>query len=253
MTAVVGVLCSDGVVMGADSSATSASASGLSTIEQPTNKLSIIGDRILTASSGSVGLKQRFERIVEDAREEEFWRTDHYIDVGRRLSATAINDFSSTGIGIGKIGLSALVAFYSDSQPRLCELASRDFQPEFKDENIWYVSIGSGQLITDPFLALMRNIFWDEGMPTVQDAILTVTWTLEHVVEVNPGGINKPIRIAILQEDSQNSGNIAARLLDDADLQEAKEHIDLLKMEIKGHVDNLHESTEVPVFRAVDE
>ena len=48
--------------------------------------------------------------------------------------------------------------------------------------------MGSGQPITDPFLALMRSIFWGDGLPTVQDGTFAVTWALEHAIEVNPGG-----------------------------------------------------------------
>lgn len=248
MTAVVGVLCRDGVVIGSDSSATFAATPNLRTIEQPTDKLSIIGGRTIVASSGEFGLNQRFERIVTGADEQDLWQSKHYIEVGKMLSATAIKDFSSTGINFGQIGYSALIAFYSDGKPQLCEFSLGTFQPEFKDENIWYVSMGSGQLITDPFLALMRSIFWDDGVPTVQDAIFAVTWTLEHVISVNPGGINGPTRIAVLQEDSQQSGNFVASTLDNRVLLEHKEYIALLTREMKNHAASLHRTTNVPTI-----
>ena len=245
MTAIVGVLCRDGVVIGSDSSATSASASGLATIEQPTNKLNIIGDRVIVAGSGEVGLKQRFDRIVTGVDGQDLWGNQH-IDIANAISAATIADFSSTGIVPGQIRYSALTAFHSSGQFRLCEFAVKTFQPEFKDENIWFVSIGSGQIITDPFLALMRNIFWDDGMPSVQDAILPVTWTLQHVIDVNTGGINGPMWIAVLQEDSQQSGATAARILDDDELLEPREHIGILKREMKDLVTSLHRTDDVP-------
>ena len=250
MTAIVGVLCRDGVVIGSDSSATFGSsnpgANPQPTIEQPTSKLNIIGDRVVVAGSGEVGLSQRFDRIVTDFDSRGLWQPNHHIDLANAIAAEAINDFSRTGITPGIIRYSALTAFYSSGQFRLCEFAVLTFQPEFKDENIWFVSIGSGQPITDPILALMRSIFWDDGMPSVQDAILPVTWTLQHVIDVNPGGINGPMRIAVLQEDSQQSGNPVARILDDNELLEPQEHIETLKREMKDRAIRLHQTDDVP-------
>jgi 20S proteasome alpha/beta subunit len=52
MTAIVGILCRDGLVIGADSSTTFASSVGSPIIEQPTEKLSLISDCIIVAGTG---------------------------------------------------------------------------------------------------------------------------------------------------------------------------------------------------------
>ena len=63
MTAIVGVLCSDGVVVGSDSAATF--ASGIQpTIEQETIKIDVINDRVIVAGSGLIGLHQRCHNVV---------------------------------------------------------------------------------------------------------------------------------------------------------------------------------------------
>ena len=49
MTAVVGVLCKDGVVVGSDSSATFGPHPQFHTIEQRCKKISVIEDRIIVA------------------------------------------------------------------------------------------------------------------------------------------------------------------------------------------------------------
>lgn len=64
MTAIVGILCKDGIVIGTDSSATF-SASTTSTIEQPVKKISIIENRVIVAGSGQIGLDQRFCDVVK--------------------------------------------------------------------------------------------------------------------------------------------------------------------------------------------
>lgn len=61
MTVLVGVLCQDGVVIGADSSMTHTLATGQTgTIEQPTDKIYRVGPDVLIAGTGVVGLVQRF-------------------------------------------------------------------------------------------------------------------------------------------------------------------------------------------------
>src|SRR5436309_13655211 len=82
--------------------------------------------------------------------------------------------------------------------------------------------MGSAKPITDPFLALMRKAFWTSGPPLVHDAVFAVTWALEHAVEVNPGGVNDPIRIAVLE---RQRGGLKARLLLNDELLEHKQNV----------------------------
>jgi len=228
MTAIVGVLCRDGLVIGTDSSATF-TAGNLRTIEQPVEKLTIVSEMIIIAGTGQVGLGQRFNYIVQAAFDQKVFR-GHNIEVGKELCRRGINDFGYTNAPKG--GLAALVGFPLNNRPYLCEFATPDFQPEFKDEKMWYCSMGSGQPITDPFLALMREIFWMQGPPTVQDATFAVTWALDHAVTVNPGGINAPVRVAVLE---RTGGKFVARMLDDDDLREHRQNIDQAKERLRTY------------------
>ena len=107
--------------------------------------------------------------------------------------------------------------------------------------------------ITDPFLALMREIFWRDGPPTVQDGTFAATWALDHAVTVNPGGINGPVRIAVLE---RASAKWAARMLDDEDLEEHRQNIDQAKERLRSfpatHTPTA-ESADVPKPKAVAE
>lgn len=225
MTAIVGVLCRDGLVIGTDSSMTFGSGMGDKTIEQPAEKLKIYSEAIIVAGTGQVGLGQRFGRIVETAYGDKvFLGGKHYTAVGTELCKRALADFVSTNVQKGQFG--ALIGFPLENKAFLCEFSPADLQPEFKTETMWYCSMGSGQPITDPFLALMREVFWRSGLPTVQDATFAVTWALEHAVQVNPGGINGPVRIAVLE---RHAGKLRARLLDEDDLQEHRQNIEQAK------------------------
>lgn len=219
MTALVGIFCKDGIVIGADSAATSATAGGQPTVEQPVMKIQIIEDRIIIAGTGAFGLGQRFHALVGDAWRQKQFANKTEIQVAKMLSHATIQDLRETFLNPGQFG--ALVAYpcktAGSNGCHLVEFAVQDFQPEFKTPNIWYVSMGSGQSIIDPFLGFMREIFWQDGPPTVQDGVFAATWLLDHAVALNPGGVNAPVRIAVLENVK---GDWKARLLTDDDLLE---------------------------------
>ena len=224
MTVLVGIKCKDGVVIGADSSATMGQAPHLRTIEQKIDKIQVVGDRVIVAGTGQVGLGQRFNAVVQSVwqhKDKPFNKPP--LEVGKILAQHAINDFQSTSVPKGEFG--ALVAFPTGNQSCLCEFAVNDFQPELKtDDSLWYVSMGSGQPITDPFLGFMRRVFWKDDLPSSQDGIFAVTWALQHAIEINPGGINEPMQIAVLGPDKK--GRLSAKLLDESELAEHKNNVE---------------------------
>ena len=57
MTLLVGVLCTDGVVIGSDSAATLESG----VLQSPVKKVHVVNDSILVATAGSVGLGSVFD------------------------------------------------------------------------------------------------------------------------------------------------------------------------------------------------
>lgn len=65
MTILVGLYCKDAVIIGTDSAATFSDANSSRTIEQGTKKIDIIGERVIIAGTGSVGLGQRFKQVVK--------------------------------------------------------------------------------------------------------------------------------------------------------------------------------------------
>lgn len=215
MTALVGIYCKDGIVIGADSAATSATAGGLRTIEQPVMKIDIVDDRIIIAGTGQIGMGQRFCNQVRSLWAQKKLPCNDEFVFTKTLTQAARQDFSETGCAQGQYG--ALVAFPCKTGRHLVEFAVTDFQPEMKNKNLWYVSMGSGQSIIDPFLGLFREVFWGDDPPNVQDAIFATFWMLDHAVKVNPGGVNEPIRIAVLESVR---GDWRARLLSDDELRE---------------------------------
>jgi 20S proteasome alpha/beta subunit len=220
MTILVGIRCKDGIVIGTDSAATFTAGPQLRTIEQPgVKKISIIADRIIVAGTGEIGLGQRFCQVVQTAHDQHKLFQKESVEVGRQLAASAVNDFASTKADRGSYG--ALVAFPTGSSFELCEFATSNFQPELK-RDIWYVSMGSGQPIADPCLGFIRQAFWADGVPSSEDGVFAVVWTLAQAIKLNPGGINAPMQVATL---NTRSGKAHARLLDEAEILEHEENV----------------------------
>ena len=220
MTAVVGILCSDGVVIGTDSSVTMAAGS-FRTIEQPTEKLDIIASKIIIAGTGSVGHGQRFRNLVDREwkrggfRAERDGETRTPVDICRYIAGQTVKDFAETDSSTECYG--ALLVAPIANRPILCEFGIKRFQPVLYTDQLWFCSMGSTQPITDPFLALMRAVFWQTGQPTVNQGAFAVTWALDHAIEVNPGGVNGPARIAVLERVKKE---LKARLLTDDEVTE---------------------------------
>lgn len=141
--------------------------------------------------------------------------------MAKELCKQGIEEFAQTHVKAGSYG--ALVAFPSERKPHLCEFGNQNFQPEIKTREMWFVSMGSGQPITDPFLALLKRVFWPNAQPLVKEAVFAVAWTLQHVIEINPGGINGPPQIAVLVTELGKDPQLKARLLDDDAI---AEHLD---------------------------
>lgn len=239
MTAIVGILCKDGVVIGTDSSATFVHGQHFRTIEQTTEKIEIVANNVIIAGTGAIGLGQRFCEVIATAWKKGRF-THHPIDVGRELCKDAIDDFASTGAIRGQYG--AIVGFFGGGKPQLCEFGVQDLQPEFKTEHLWYCSMGSAQPITDPFLAFMREIFWENGLPNLQEGTFAVTWTLDLAIHINPGGVNGPIRMAVLEQIK--GGPFTARMLKDNELGEHRENIAQAKRCLRDFRDSYKPSAE---------
>lgn len=238
MTILVGIKCKDGIIIGSDSSATF-SAGQISTIEQTTKKIEILHNQIIVAGTGQIGLGQRFCDLVDCGYTDKKFKGMNGIQMASEITHLAVNNFTHTSANKGAYG--ALVAFSAKNDIHLCEFAITDLQPELKTSGIWYASMGSGQLIADPFLGLMRKVFWDDGMPSLQDGIFIATWTLQHAIDVNAGGVNGPIQLAVLTKD----GN--ARMLSEDELTEHRENVSGVVTHLRSYKDKLSGKSTLPI------
>ena len=117
MTLLVGIRCTDGVVVATDAAATFG-VTGRYTITHPLIKIDIIDDAVIVATTGQVGLGQRFREIVGELyRSKELKGSP--ISWAKTMCTKTLQDFASTGLNAG--GLGALVAFSQKREQFLCE------------------------------------------------------------------------------------------------------------------------------------
>lgn len=233
MTVLVGIKCRDGIIIGTDSSATFGDGQ-LRTIEQKTKKIEILHNKIIVAGTGQIGLGQRFCNTVDLGFSNNLFKNKNGIQMATHMTKLTVEDFASTKVNQGQFG--ALVAFPADHDIHLCEFSVTDFQPELKTTGLWYASMGSGQMIADPFLGLMRSVFWSEGMPSLQDGIFIATWAIQHAIDVNAGGVNGPIQMAELTDKNSTA---SARMLTADELTEHQENVSGAIDHLRSYKDKL--------------
>lgn len=200
MTVVVTFLCSDGVVIAADSMLTS-SFGNMPLAHHTGRKVAVLTGEQVFAFAGDHGQGDRF-RFFADGSHEQIAQKDHPIDYGLHISANLIQQFQATGIG-NTINLNAVLAYTHQGKSTCC-MFEGNIQPRLLDEDHFYSAIGSGKLSADPFVRFLVEVFCQGGRPKVREAVFLGTWAIEHVIHTSPGGVAGPIRIGVLQQNDSN-------------------------------------------------
>lgn len=204
MTVVVGIYCSDGVVIAADSALTINSV-----IEEAyLKKIACLSDDLVVGFAGDLGFAQRFRQVVKD-----IWNNPERIQIGSDEFHKIIELFSTNGImeflkyvrptDPINIPSTFVIGFAHAGQHHLCMLPAGNFQPMVINENLPFCSLGSGHYLTNPFLSFIKKVFWSgESCPKLPVGIFSAVMAMYLAVELNAGGINAPIHIAILEKQS---------------------------------------------------
>jgi hypothetical protein len=202
------------------------------------SKIQIIGERVIIAGTGEVGLSQRFHQIVKDAWDgNEFSKGCLACTTG--LAGKTVANFQQSGVPLRQqigYGFAALMAAPFAKEIGLVEFGIGNFQPEVKAHPLHFVSAGSGQMLADPFLAFVDRIVWRQQLPTLADGKLGVLWALRHAIRLAPGGVGDPIQMATLTEVK---GQAEAKMVGPDEQAEFEQHVAALEDGIKGVVGDL--------------
>ncbi len=218
MTLIIGVKCSDGVVIGSDGVATYALPfSQQQTIKQASSrKLALIGENVIFGVSGPVGLAQSYQHelqtVIATTNGRANWRT--VLDARQKITAALWKHakplydnaevVSRSGVGqpaVMECLHSSIIAFPVGDYSSLIQFTAQ-CAPEEATNSLPFISIGSGQPAADPFLAFIRRVFWPDRPPTVNEAVLSTIWALKYSIHAQPGGIGDPLQVATLEKDS---------------------------------------------------
>ncbi len=221
MGLIVGILCSDGVVVGSDSSRPSL-ADDPPAAHRPLRKVAVLGGDLVAACTGPVGLGQRFEQVLAELREDSRFHEWSPEVIARSIAAEALDEFARTRGDLR--GFGALAGFACASGPRLCQFGMGDLQPEFLGAESWYAAMGPGRAAAESLLALLRRTLFSSGPLRMEHATLAVVWTLRHVIELAPGRAQGPMHVAVLSQGEMETG-AAARLLSSGELAEQLERV----------------------------
>ena len=187
---------------------------------QSNDKIEIFDKSVIVASTGAIGLSQRLNHHISQAIAGNVFRNFSVQDCTTNVSKRFLTDLTNSlyqmhpqhGVSFGSVMAACLKGV-----PYLIEFGSTNFQPEIRHGKMFFVSMGSGQLHADPFLAFIARVLWHGVPPTVKDGKLGVYWTLSHTITVAPGGVGKPIRMATL---TQKDGKWVAEESQDMDAHE---------------------------------
>ena len=240
MTVIVGIRCADGAVLASDSDATFGTSSGLRTIgQQPAQKVKVLNEKLLFATSGAIGLSQSVEQSVK-----ELSRTDKmaknissHIQVKDLIANTIRGTLAPSFQGAGN-SVTAGFPQGAATQTVTCETIIAapvmgkahvfhfDFhgQGEACSEQLPFISYGSGQYLADPFLAYLRRIFWPDRLPSLGEGTFAAAWTIHHVCRTNPGGVGGSPQIATIE--TGDKGKLQARIHEEQDIAEHMQNVE---------------------------
>lgn len=215
MTVVVAFHCSDGAVVASDSMLTP-SMGGINVGHHSGIKCRVIPGPQLFAFAGDQGQAARF-RFFAESMVSQIAASPHALLHSVDLSRSILTQLDSTGIPPNSVGVNAVLAFIHGAGCHCCVFEAA-LQPRLLDDDHCYAALGSGKLSADPFLRFIFDTFCTPGQPPpVHLAAFLAVWTVQHVINVNPGGVAGPIRVSIFERNV--TGSFDAKELSTAEIE----------------------------------
>jgi 20S proteasome alpha/beta subunit len=195
MTLIVAFACKDGAVIAADSMLTVGMA-GVATCHHHGRKVHILPDHHVFAFAGDQGQADRF-RAMASRNTSNANAGSHALEYALSLTEDIVAQFNTTGIA-NHIDVEVVIAYPYGHAMSVCAFTGA-LQPRLLDQDHFFIALGSGKQMADPFLRFLLDIF-SPKQPNVREGVFLATWTLQHTIDTNPGGIAGPIRIVVVEQ-----------------------------------------------------
>lgn len=229
-----------------------ATSGGYINVEQNSTKIHVYDNKVIVGISGSVGMSQ-----IELDSMKDHWLAE-VVPKSKNLAKEFISrtafaatlpylEFSKTlrsGQQIDQnLFTELLVVAPICKEPVLMMF---DYQKSVMeaDENILFLTLGSGAPMAEPFLKFIDRIFWNGKPPqTINDGVFGVLWALHHVIETNATmGVGGEPDIAILEK--QEDGKWKARIWQKEELMEHQDRVVDAEETLRSYSKGLNPSLE---------
>lgn len=241
MTLLIGIRCKDGIVLAADGAATLGTISEVTAQQRTIKKLTIHhNSSVVIGTAGPVGIGQRVRAVVEEGFKNGNYtgRIEMVAGQMRALmwrvvlpevqAMRELRNAAPDGAARGDATMNTLLAFAVDGIPQLVQFDAA-CSPTIADDELPFVSLGSGQSIADHFLAFIRRVLWHDAVPTLALGVFSALWTLRHVITTNAVGIQDPVQVVTL---SMEGPNFIARELTKAELTDHAGSVDSVEQTV---------------------
>jgi hypothetical protein len=264
MTLIIGVLCEGGVVVAADRQVTSAIFLPLAnpqplqmqTSTSATTKVTIIERDTLLGISGTPAIADTYEASINSHHQR--FTGGLYTNATRKLQEE-IRGAILEHVKVAKelVGLIGQMHAYSQA---VCEcLLAAPFRDGVKliqilQHGAFDVAkselpirvIGSGQIHADPFMVFLRNTFWPDRLPTVQEGILASCWAIDYAIEVGAPQVGRDIDAFTLSANER--GRFRAVKVPEEQIKNHREFISAGRERLRD-LANLHHSTQADIVQ----
>jgi 20S proteasome alpha/beta subunit len=206
MTLIVGIKCTDGIVMGADSAQTMHGY-----MHQSTKKLATIGEDLIIGSSGAGSVAHQLRWALDAAASTGAIVTNdlhsatsslkqHMLAVIQQNYQDCASLRQNSSNPPADPSSESLVALPVGNQVRLLHFNHACSPIEITDD-VCFGSIGSGIFAANPFLLLMKRTWWSNNQPDVADGIVAAVWALDHAIQTSSGGVAEPKQLITLTSE----------------------------------------------------
>lgn len=224
MTVLVGVLCSDGAVIGSDTQMTSLNGMGLPTTQDTGRKLHVYsrGEAVL-GYTGDFGEFQRLTGVLQKAVNhisdkqssiEEITDVVHQILPSAFVSkvkgaARAIQEATERTVtneeayailqSLADRSGGGFLALILNDNPAIVGFDGLSCYSLSAGDRV-AVAMGSGSEVASPFLSFIRRVLWRNELPSVDDATVGVLWVIRHAIQYAGIGVGGRPEIAVLRK-----------------------------------------------------
>ena len=224
MSLIVGIRCTDSVVLAASGPGTMLSEDGLPPARQLAKKLRVVAGQAVLGVAGHDGLAQEMalslERCLSAPDDSEAAEDTLRAKLRDALAAPVQRSVAIhrtlqglPGFGITSneyvISQSLLAIPFRDSL-RLYLLDPECSVTEITDE-LSCAAVGSAKAIGEPFLAYLRRVLWVGRLPEAELGELAAYWTVLHVIENSSSDVTHPIQLVVVTRSSRGSIDIIER------------------------------------------